>query len=78
MAIIANSEAPAEYPPEAHEKAEQMRGILNADREESEIARMVAEFDGGDVDMQLMTWELLTTRERSAWRTYFGRRHDFR
>jgi hypothetical protein len=39
--------------------------------EESEIAARARAFDGGDIELQLQTWECLTTKERAAWRKFF-------
>ncbi len=74
MPIIANSEAPSEYPAEAYEKADQMRELMNRDLDEFQIADLVRAFDGGDCDMQLATWELLTVPERRAWHKFYGMR----
>lgn len=74
MPIIADNSIPAEHPPEAYEKAEQMLAILYADRTEEDIAALVGNFDVGDMELQLHAWELLSVRERRAWREYYMRR----
>lgn len=79
MGIIADDEAPPEIPAEAFEKAGQMREILYADAEESAIAKMVRAFEGGSIELQLFTWQLLTKLERRAWHLYYSmrERNDF-
>jgi hypothetical protein len=61
-----------QIPAEAFAKAREMLNLMNADLEEVEIAAQVRAFDGGDSELQLQTWECLTTKERAAWRAFFA------
>lgn len=57
-------------PPEAFGKLREMLALLNADLEEAEIARRVRDFDGGDMELQMFTWKLMTYKEQCAWREF--------
>lgn len=70
MAIVATESQEGEIPPEAYQKADAMRALLNADMDEREIARCVLAFDLGDFDTQMYAWPLLTWKEQTAWREY--------
>jgi hypothetical protein len=72
MPIIADNSTPAEIPPEAFEKAAQMRAILEADIFEDEKARQVYAFDTGGQELEMVTWPLLVWKERNAWKIYYG------
>lgn len=77
MGIVAQ-EVPAETPPELIALAQEMRDLLHADLEETEIARRIRDFFVGNQELELEVWPLMSAPDRRAWKLYWKQGDDLR
>ena len=75
---VADDTPLVEIPPEAYDKAAEMRALMGSDLEERAIADLVVSFDAGSLEVQLATWTLLTWKEQEAWRQFRQIAHNAR